>query len=136
MEIKFSNSDDALKFVKRAVFLAFNASRPFGAGFLQSSKVQREDLSEEKVWDQAYNEKDYCSRNTSDACRVNCDYVFGRMMKFRMKWKGDIVNMLNNDYRGDYQSFAGTYSNNEELAKAVIDSLGIKARILENVPKA
>jgi hypothetical protein len=65
---------------------------------------------------------------------VYCDYVFGRMMKWRGSWEDNVVilNDRGREFTPDYQSFCRTYPDNRSLVQAAMDSLNIKATILED----
>ena len=121
MLVKLATEEQALAFVKRMVFLAYNAvGRPSGMGFLQAVK----DADEERVWTQAYGELDYITVRRQSDKEVYCDYVCGRMMKWGCTWEGDTVTIPDREFRWDYQGFSGVYKDNKALVDAAILSLG------------
>jgi hypothetical protein len=125
MRVELKNEKQAKQFVKRMVFLAYNACRPAsGLGMLQASRLSDTAPTEEQVWRCAYNQEDYPSRHGASN-EVFCDYVFGRMMKWSCKWEGSTVIIHDKKFTPDYQSFCRVYSSNEALVKAALESLGI-----------
>lgn len=101
---------------KEAVWLAWQAcGGPIGYGFMQDKGP---DQDREKVWDHAYNERDYSGTHQAGDDRINCDYVMGRMMKLRFGLKGAII--THNDYPVDinYQSWFRKYPTFNALFEA------------------
>jgi hypothetical protein len=125
MKIVLSNEDDALKLVKRMVFLAYTAvSSVFGMGILQAARNGGRLPTEEQVWDCAYNSQDYGIRLAPDNA-IYCDYVFGAMMKWGCKWEGNIIIIPDTVFDPDYQGFCYTYADNSVLVRSAADTLGI-----------
>lgn len=108
------------KVVKRAMFLAYQASRTAGMGVFQA----RDGITEDDVWKNAYNNGDYpggrMSRKTND---VYGDYVFGRMMKVGFKWTDRQIEVREEQPRPDYQSWAFQYRSYRDLIDAAVTSL-------------
>jgi hypothetical protein len=67
--------------VKRALFLAYQQSRPMGMGFMQV----RDDMTEDQVWEGAIGRSDSGGVGTEKPGILNADYVFGRMMKLYLR---------------------------------------------------
>jgi hypothetical protein len=117
--MKFENVSDAEKVVKRMVFLAWQAcGGTFGMGALQDRGPQQ---TEGQVWHAAYNSTDYVSSDNKPG-QVYCDYVQGRMMKLHVRWTADTIE-LNDNWRGDYQSFCRTYREPKALFDAAVASI-------------
>ena len=109
MERKYSSNDEAQNVAKEAVYLAWLAcGRSTGMGALQDRGPNQD---REKVWDHAYERRDYSGRPESEpAGNIDCDYVMGRMMKLRFRVDGDTLkNISDGDPRGDYQSWCHKY---------------------------
>lgn len=114
MERKYGSNEEALAVAKEAIWLAWNAcGGPMGAGVLQDRGQQPKD----KVWDQAYNQRDYAGRH-GPAEAVNADYVFGRMMKLYFTVKGDTITHRDEAPRWDYQAWCGKYKSYAALFDA------------------
>lgn len=105
--------------VKRAVFLAYSASRVCGMGFLQA----RTGADEDAVWAAATGRTDYGGVGKPGPNRVNCDYVMGRMMKLGLKWDADGIEVDEFPARPDYQSWAVKYESQAALVAAAVASL-------------
>lgn len=90
--------------LKRAIWLAFQASPPMGMGFLHtaSANAQTEESLTEGVTDKAY-----------------FDYAHGRMMKTEFSLKDGRVCIHPETPRSDYQSWGNTYSSAAALLDAV-----------------
>ncbi len=119
--------DNGMDVAKRIVFLAWIACRgAFGMGALRDYPSAKE----EEVWDAAYNRTDYPGgRNPPhiypklDNEEVHCDYVFGRMMKFDVKWGSDWVELSDGTPRSDDQAWCTEYKTYKDLVDAAIKSL-------------
>lgn len=105
MERNYDSNEAAINVAKEAVWLAWNASHVAGAGFLQDRGPNQD---REKVWDHAYNQRDYAVRNGPPE-RINCDYVMGRMMKLHFTVKGATITHQDYEPRLDYQSWCRVY---------------------------
>jgi hypothetical protein len=117
---------DVESFAKRMLYLAWNAcGGTFGLGFLQDNPA----ASEDEVWNNTVNTGDYPFRSAviSNAKKneVSADYVFGRMMKLYFIMTEDGIEIHNNEWRADYQSFCRTYPNAAALVDAAAKSLGV-----------
>ncbi len=125
MERKYSNPEEALNVAKTVIYLAWQAcGGPSGYGVLQDQGDQERD----KVWDQAFNMKDYSGRMGLAPGYVNADYVFGRMMKLRFTLDGNkITGISDSTPRGDYQGWCYVYKTYDALfdaaEKTVIEKL-------------
>ena len=116
MERKYESNERAMAVAKQAVYLAWVAAgRSEGMGVFQDRGPNQD---AEKVWDHAYNERDYSGGHKNEAERINCDYVMGRMMKLRFSWKGDTINVPDSEPRRDYQAWCGKYKSYADLFDA------------------
>lgn len=131
MKVLLSTKEEAMKVVKRIVFLAYSAvGGTTGMGFLQAARLGGGSADEETVWRCAYNAEDYPGGfRGGKENEVYCDYVFGRMMKWGCSFKDNVITIRDSEFRGDYQGFSRTYPNNKALVAAALDSLGITAEI-------
>lgn len=113
--------------VKRAMWLAYQASRPVGAGYLQV----RDGMTEADVWSNLYDGPmggDYPARSGSFADpnrpgKVYGDYVYGRMMKVGFKWDSDSITVQDEEPRRDYQGWCWKYPTYLALIQAAVESL-------------
>ena len=127
MKVTLQTEEQREAFVKRMVYLAYNAvGYASGMGVFQEVK----DADETRVWDRAYTACDYPMKTGGDN-EVYCDYVFGRMMKWGCKWNGCEVFIRDNTFRPDYQKFCRKYKDNKSLVDAALDSLGITDAVIE-----
>lgn len=94
MERKYGSQTEAMDVAKEAMWLAYQASRPMGLGFLQEkSGLAKEDIVREtKVGDHS----------------LSADYCFGRMMKTHFSVNDGMLT-CNDTPHGDYQSWARRY---------------------------
>lgn len=110
--------------VRRAFFLAWQAcGGAFNMGALQD---RGPGMTEEEVWEQVYEKKDYPGGGFFSPNRpgdVYGDYVFGRMMKLGLKWDETSVEVRDNQPRPDYQAWCKTYPTYEALVQKAIESL-------------
>lgn len=100
--------------LKRALWLAFQASSAMGMGFLHASSAGAQD--EDSLYG-AYGPH-------TDAQHIDTDYVFGRMMKttFRLNAQNELE-ITPQTPRLDYQSWALEYPTAADLIAAVELSL-------------
>lgn len=99
--------------IKRALWLAFNASKAVGMGFLhmEASLQQTEDSLFEAC-------------RTPEKLTVYTDYCFGRMMKTSFEIDENDNLVINpEEPRWGYQSWADTYPTASLLIEAVYKSL-------------
>ena len=116
MERKYESSERAMAVAKQAVYLAWLAAgRPQGMGVFQD---RGPDQDAGKVWDHAYNERDYYGGHKNDTASINCDYVMGRMMKLRFSFKGNTITHSDAEPRRDYQAWCGKYKSYADLFDA------------------
>lgn len=102
----------AIEKLKRALWLAFQASSPLGMGFLHTKTAS--EATEESL----YNDCVY-----RDPTSIDTDYVFGRMMKTSFSVSPDgVLDISPKVPRHDYQSWAGTYATAADLIKATEES--------------
>ena len=127
MKIILTNKKDVVDIVRRMVFLAYNAcGGASGMGIFQEMRLGGQKAEEDQVWQCAYRREDYPGgRRDTDTNEIYCDYVFGRMMKWGCRWDDKSITLSNGQYRSDYQGFSGTYPDDQSLAKAAIQSLGV-----------
>lgn len=95
--------------LKRALWLAFQASSPMGMGFLHVAAASA--LTEDSLFEQ-----------NEGRDEIYTDYVAGRMMKTSFKLDGEKVVIYPEEPRVDYQSWGSTYKSATELLKAVDES--------------
>ena len=122
MYIQVPENLTAEQIVKRAMFLAYEASSVFGMGAFQAV----DDVNEEQVWERMYNRGDYPGGNTDKGNRpgnVYADYVFGRMMKTGFSWNDTKIDVNDTKPRIDYQSWSLKYEKYSDLIEAAIKSL-------------
>jgi hypothetical protein len=105
MERKYASEAETTEVLKESVWLAWQASGVHGLGVLQDNPTAQR----EKVWEQAYNERDYSGRKSTGG-DVNADYVFGRMMKLYVRRPdATTIEIPDGEPRGDYQSWCYQY---------------------------
>lgn len=111
MEIKHSNPE---ALAKRMFFLAYEASRVVGMGFLQARQNVTEDQVFGALWKQSHRELpiNYCG-----------DYIFGRMVKLNIEVWEDFIDIPDDNPRMDYQSWAFLYATYQDLATEAAVSL-------------
>lgn len=122
METMIVKPEDIEKIVKRACYLAWQASQVYGMGFLQD----RGEQSEDKVFENIVTDGDYPIRGqVAEQGGVFADYVFGRMMKLSIRCNRSNGELEFKDGRVslDYQSWGVKYPTYKDLINAAIDSL-------------
>ena len=79
-----SGRHDPVAVAKRALFLAYKASKVLGMGRFQAV----ENATEEEVWNAAVNATDYGGSPFMKGSRpgLRADYVFGRQIKIDFEW--------------------------------------------------
>lgn len=94
--------------LKRALWLAFQASSPMGMGFLHAATADKQ--TEDSLFEQVQ----------PNEGKVYTDYVCGRMMKtdFRVDADGKLT-IRPEEPRTDYQSWGATYRTATALIAAV-----------------
>lgn len=107
--------------IKRALFLAYNASQVYGAGILQ----KRNGVTENDVFQNAAFSGDYPSHHGVGINAIRADYVFGRMMKLSMEINNDKNTILvyKDETDIEYQSWGKVYETHTKLVEAAIKSL-------------
>ena len=119
---------DPVHVAKRAYYLAWdNAGPPVGMGILQDRPGSKED----EVWAAVCGSADYpgdfksAKQNRDGSLTVEGDYVFGRMMKLRMRITEDAIEVMDHGRPFDvqYSGFAFKYGDADELISAAIQSL-------------
>lgn len=114
MERKYESKEKAMDVAKNAVYLAWQAcGGPLRMGFFRDRGHQ----DKEAVWKQAYDQGDYSMRHGGPES-VDCDYVFGRMMKLYFTVEGDTIKHSDGKPRSDYQAWCGKYPTYDELFSA------------------
>jgi uncharacterized protein (TIGR02996 family) len=120
----FKVMGDAEKLAKRCMYLAWEASRVLGSGVLQDHGPG---MSEEQVWRQMYDRGDYSGNHGENKPgSVYADYVFGRMVKFSLKWDDGKIETGDGKWRLDYQSFCGRYPDFGKLVMAAAAELNME----------
>jgi hypothetical protein len=123
MKITTTTNTDLL--VRRALFLAWKASRVVGMGAFQDRGPEQ---TEDDVWKAAFNNEDYPGGNLfnkNKTGKIYADYVMGRMMKIGFEWKEGEVSCNNDLWKRDYQSFCRTYPNFQTLIESAEKSLSL-----------
>lgn len=92
--------------LKRALWLAFQASTPLGMGWIHAESAALQ--TEETLWTQLEGKTDFYQ-----------DYCHGRMMKTKFKLDGEKVIVSPEEPRLDYQSWGEKYKSATELLAAV-----------------
>ena len=112
--------DNPAALAKEMFWLAWEASRPFGAGMLQD----RPDATHDAVWANVSGESatDYCLPQGGSR-EPRADYVFGRMMKMGLSIESDRLSWGEGALRPDYQSWCRKYPTYEALAEAANASI-------------
>ena len=116
--------------VRRLFYLAWKASVVIGRGVLQDRGHQDDNT----VWCAVFNKDDYPRFREivgfeNKPGEVDADYVFGRMMKLRVRWRGNVIEFDDREWRPDYQTFCRVYPNPESLIHAAAESIGGGATI-------
>jgi hypothetical protein len=106
-----ANSQTNVK-LRRALWLAFQVSRPMGMGFLHSEAASKQ--TEESL---------YKAVNPANEDSFYADYVFGRMMKTRFSFEDGVLKINPENPQHDYQSWCGKYMTAADLVKATEESL-------------
>ena len=117
--------NDAETVVKRMFFLAWMAcGSPMGMGIFQD----RPTSTEEDVWNNVCNAGDYFGmRQKKENGEAYGDYVFGRMMKLRIKYTKDTIDIREDEPDCEYQSWCRFYPTYEALLDAALKELEITA---------
>lgn len=98
--------------LKRAFWLAFQASTPMGLGFLHVGAAG------------AQTEDSLFTSNPPRDGKIYTDYVHGRMMKTTFDISEDgVLSISPEKPRADYNSWASTYRTAQELIDATEESL-------------
>ena len=93
--------------VKRALFLAYQASRVVGMGILSA----QDGVTEEMLWE------------PQRLGWANADYAYGRMMKFSLRYNDKSIEPREGALRSDYQSWCREYPTYQALLDAARQSL-------------
>lgn len=110
-------------FAKRMFYLVWrHCPGPMGLGIMQD----RPGATEDEVWSNILGHADYpggglgrCSDKSPYA-----DYVFGRMIKFGIKFEGDTINLRDGKFDREYQSWSLSFPSNLALVEATARDLG------------
>lgn len=108
----YDTPEDAIAVAKRATWNAWLHSAVVGMGIYQDRGPQPEDV----VWQEA---------TSGSATAVNCDYIFGRMMKLYFMVRGNEILQPIGDCRSDYQSWCRQYRSYDDLFNAAEKELHI-----------
>lgn len=120
-KMKYKVKGDINQFMSRMIYLAWQKSGVFGMGMLQDRGEQPEQV----VVEAAISRRDYPGGALNRPGVIDCDYVFGRMMKLRFTYEGDVIECRGGtSWTPDYQSFCTTYRDFPALVKATAESLG------------
>ncbi|RJR27728.1 hypothetical protein C4561_01350 [candidate division WWE3 bacterium] len=116
--LKLNFSEYQIKLAKRIFWMAYQTSTVVGMGRFQA----RNGVTEDDVWSNVVASGDYSISHNSSDC-LYADYVFGRMMKLRVKHTSMGLAILPEKFHQDYQSFSKTYSDPQTLMKLAVESL-------------
>jgi hypothetical protein len=123
------------QFAKRAFLLVYQAcDEATGMGTFQAARVAgMSDIPEGVVWRCVVNQEDYPGAPPrGPEGEVYGDYVFGRMMKWGLKYDSETITTLNDrPFDKEYQSFAGRYSDHQAIFDATALSLGCGYEVVE-----
>jgi hypothetical protein len=113
----------AEQFLRRAFYLVYEASEVIGMGALRA----RSSVTEDQVWENVAMAGDYPGLpDTRHPRTLDADYVFGRMVKWRIRFPGDNeMEFRPAEFDPEYQSFSSTYKDNKAIVDAVMASFGI-----------
>ena len=107
--------ENAEAVVKEMYWLAWQAcGGPVGMGVLQENPGADRDA----VWGNVRSRGDYPGLAMSGPGMAVGDYVFGRMMKLRLGYGGDWIDLPDRTPTRDYQSWCGEYPTYEALYDA------------------
>lgn len=112
--------DKVIPVAKRIFWLAYQASKNLGMGFLQAKK----DATEEDVWGNICVQGDYPSMGHIPPGRWHADYVFGRMMKITIEHDGTTLKLSDNVPNIEYQSWCREYHTYLALVNKALDECG------------
>ncbi len=101
--------------VKNIFWLAWQASECLGMGRLQNKPGATIDM----VWDNVVTSGDYTVSHDRPG-EPSADYVFGRMMKLRLKYDDVSISYPDSEPRPDYQSWCRKYPTYEALINAAM----------------
>ena len=114
MKRTYANKDEVEAVLQEALWLAWNAAGgTSGMGFLQNNPG----ATKESVWENATGAGDYFI-STSRPGSLNADYVFGRMMKLRLEYGDEHIDVPEHEPRSDYQAWCRKYPTYEALLDA------------------
>ena len=107
MRREYKTEAEALEVLRSAVWLAWVAAGgPQGMGFMRDNPK----ADKAAVWKQAYECGDYSGRHPGDGNNLSADYVFGRMLKLRVRRPSPtVLELTDNTPTRDYQSWCGKY---------------------------
>ena len=115
----FVQHDNPTELAKEIFWLAWQSSSVFGMGWFQDNA----NATKEDVWNNTINEGDYFCKIPKNNHVLSADYVFGRMMKLRIKIEIDGVQILNTELSRDYQSWCVAYPTIQSLVDAALKNL-------------
>jgi hypothetical protein len=122
MQIKVANKTGK-EVAERMMFLAWKAcGGTTGMGFLQD---RGSEMTEKQVIENINRSGDYpVSFNENSKNQLYADYVFGRMMKTRIGFSSDTVEIPDGKPRPDYQGWSFIYKTYQALVSAAINDVG------------
>jgi len=113
--------EDPKAVVEEAFWLAWQAcGGTTGMGFLRDRGPS---TTKEQVIANVSNAGDYFGGIPQEDGTMYGDYVFGRMMKLRLKFDESGVVFSDEMPRWDYQAWCGKYKTYEALVRAAIESI-------------
>jgi len=110
MKIKVANGQAV---AKRMLWLAYQASKVVGMGYLMAKDDVTEDMLASAHFESGRNGE----------CQYYADYAYGRMMKAVIRYGNSHVEFTDSAPQLDYESWAGKYKTYQSLAEAAIASL-------------
>lgn len=115
MKFVLPENIDGVDFLKRVIYLAWQASKVEGMGFLKALNTPQ---TEDQIFESVLNGMDGLQKITA----VRCDHIQGRMMKITVglidKQTIEITDAQEGLYRPDYQSFCSKYQHAQILFDA------------------
>lgn len=124
LQMAVPDGTTAEELVKEIYWLAWQASRVYGMGYLQDHPT----ATREDIWNNVATKGDYTvgdglpSKGVKNS-EAHADYVFGRMMKLFLRWKDGRIECPSTLPDREYQSWATTYTSYPMLVNAAIMSL-------------
>jgi len=108
------------EFIKTLFFLLWQSSKVVGAGVLQD----KPEATKEDVWNNILACNDYPGKPHHPKDGLVLDYVFGRCMKFTLRWENDIIVLREKKFHIQYETWQHKYPDNKTILDATSKVLG------------